>query len=248
MDPSTTPISTSERIAFLKKMPLFENLTDRELATLVADFRLRTYKTDQVIFHQDDHGHVLYIVMQGKVRVFKVSPSGNETSLQIFAARDTIGELAIIDGQPRSATAKAMELCQLLEIQGERFLYHMRTLPELALGMTRLLASKLRWTAAYAETIAQYDAAGRLLHILLLYNDRFGQEVEAGKRYVLDLAMNQSDLASLIGARREWVNRLLQDWHKRQLISYEAGKIVILNLPRVLQERDQQIEAQRAKW
>ncbi|GAB4434242.1 MAG: hypothetical protein Fur0044_31630 [Anaerolineae bacterium] len=69
----------------------------------------------------------------------------------------------------------------------------------------------------------------------------------SGKRYIVDLAMNQADLASLIGARREWVNRLLQDWHKRGLISFDSGRITILDLPRVVEERDSRIEAYRAK-
>jgi CRP-like cAMP-binding protein len=124
---------------------------------------------------------------------------------------------------------------------------YMQTMPALAIEMTRLVISKVRWTATYAETIAQYDAAGRLLHILLLYNEQFGQEIEPGKRYMVDLAMNQADLASLIGARREWVNRLLQDWHKRGLINFDSGRITILDLPRVVEERDSRIEAYRTR-
>ena len=168
---------------------------------------------------------------------------GNETSIQIFFPGDVIGEFAVIDDQPRSATAKAVDNCQLMTIKGDQFSKYMQDIPRLAIGMNRLLTTKVRWTAAYAETIAQYDAAGRLLHILLLYNDRIGQETEPGKQYVLDLGLNQADLASLIGARREWVNRLLRNWHRRRLIKYEAGKIIILDLPRVKQERDNHIEA-----
>jgi CRP-like cAMP-binding protein len=84
--------------------------------------------------------------------------------------------------------------------------------------------------------------------MLLLYNEQFGQEAEAGKRYVLDLSLSQTDLASLVGARREWINRLLRDWQKRGLVTYEAGKIIILDLPRAKQERDSRIEANVSKW
>jgi CRP-like cAMP-binding protein len=86
-------------------------------------------------------------------------------------------------------------------------------------------------------------AAGRLLHILLQYNEQLAEEVEAGKRYVLDLGLNQADLASLVGARREWVNRLLQDWRRRGLIEHQAGRITILDLPAAQRERDSRIEA-----
>ena len=83
------------------------------------------------------------------------------------------------------------------------------------MALTKLLTDKLRWTAAYAEAATRYDAAGRLLHILLLYNKKFGKVHEEGNKYTLDLSLNQTDLASLVGARREWVNRLLRSWRGR---------------------------------
>jgi len=243
MSPSSRKDPLAEKVAFLKEVSLFAGLGEKDLATLVEDFRLREYARDGTIFHQGDHSYDLYIVMRGKVRIFKTSPSGEETSINIFSAHDIIGEFSTIDDQPRSATAKALTRCILLEMTQERFLDHLRGIPDLALGVARLLTSKVRWTAAYAETIAQFDAAGRLLHILLLYNEQFGVEVDGGKRYELDLALNQAGLASLVGARREWINRILRDWRKRGLIEYDAGKIIILDLPAVERERDSRIEA-----
>ena len=72
---------------------------------------------------------------------------------------------------------------------------------------------------------------------------RFGEEIVPGKTYVVDLALTQSDLASMVGARREWVNRILRDWKKRGLLEYKQGAIHILDLPRVVAERDSRIEA-----
>jgi CRP/FNR family transcriptional regulator len=120
-------------------------------------------------------------------------------------------------------------------------------MPELALGMSRLLVSKVRWTAAYAETMAQFDAAGRLLYLLLEYNDRFGEELETGVRYRLDLGLTQADLATLVGVRREWISRCLGGWRKRGLVEYDTGEIIILDLPEVRQERDSRIEASRGE-
>jgi CRP-like cAMP-binding protein len=243
MKASPRPDTLSRQLAFLETVPLFAGLGREELLVLFDDFRPREYAGGEIIFHQGDPGHEFYIVVRGKVRVFKTSPSGDETSINLFASADIVGEFAVIDDLPRSATAKAIGRCVLLAMAKDRLLQHMREIPDLAIGMARLLAGKVRWTAAYAETIAQFDAAGRLLHILLHYNEQFGREQEAGKRYVLDLALNQADLASLVGARREWVNRLLQDWRRRGLIEYEAGRITILDLPAVQRERDSRIEA-----
>lgn len=228
---------------FLGTVPLFAALSPADLNSLLPYFQLRQYRREKIIFLQEETSRKLYVIVSGKVRIFKISPAGNETSINIFSARDIIGEFATIDEHPRSATAKAINPCTLLEISSDDFLRFMRQMPDLALGMARTLAAKVRWTAAYAETVAQYDAAGRLLHILLLYNAQMGEEIEPGKRYILDLSLNQTDLASLIGARREWVNRLLRDWRQRGLIKYDAGKIIILDLPRVEAERDSRIEA-----
>jgi CRP-like cAMP-binding protein len=240
-DSDNDPIS--HRITFLRQVPLFAELPEANMATLVGDFRLREYGRGETIFHQGDRGRELYVVMQGKVRIFKISPAGEETSINIFSVGDIVGEFSTIDGQPRSATAKAIERCALLEMTRERFLSRMHEMPDLALSVSQLLVAKARWTAAYAETIAQFDAAGRLLHILLLYNEQFGEEIEPGKQYELDLALNQTDLASLVGARREWINRILQTWRKRGLIAYDAGRITILDLPAVERERDSRVEA-----
>ena len=231
-----------KRTDFLQKVPVFAGLGEEDHKILARDFHSRKYRKKEVIFHQGDDSRVLYVVMKGKVRIFSISPAGNETSIRIFSSYEMIGEFAAIDGEPRSTTAQAVEDCTLLEMDQAVFMRCFREMPELAMGLIRQLVEKLRWTTAYAESIAQYDTAGRLLHIILHYNDVLGKEIEAGKRYELDLSMNQTDLASLVGARREWVNRILRNWKKRDLIDYKHGKIIILDLPAVEEERDRRID------
>ena len=234
--------SLAASVTFLRYVPLFSSLDDAELAILVADFYPFEYSKDDVLFWQGDSSLELYLMRRGKVRIYKISPAGRETSINIFSTGNIIGEFAGIDQQPRSATAQAITHCVLWRMEGEAFLRHLRTLPNLAMAMNRLLVGKLRWTAEFAETVAQYDAAGRLLHILLLYNEQFGEELEPGKRYKLELGLNQDNLASLVGARREWVNRLLQTWQRQGWMEYRAGKIIIHDLDRMREERDRRID------
>lgn len=238
--------TTARRVAMLKEMPIFAALSEKELVTITDDLRLKEYGRDEIIFRQGDESREVYFVLKGKVRIFKISPSGNETSIAIFSTNDVIGELAAIDLEPRSATAKAISAVAMLTMAQERFLYYLETMPRFALGLARLLSSKVRWTASYAESIAQFDAAGRLLHIILLNNERYGQAVTPGKEYIVDIGLNQTDLASMIGARREWVNRILNDWKRRGLLEFEGGAIRILDLPRVEAERDSRIEANQS--
>ena len=238
----------ARRIELLQEVALFADLPDQALEKLAQDFRLKTYGKNDVVFHQGDPGHEIYVILDGRIRVFKVSPSGDETTLVILSKYDVLGEFAVLDGGTRSATARAIGQTALLAMSRDSFNSYMRSVPGLATGMTKLLTTKLRWTAAYAAAVAQYDAAARLLHIILLYNGKFGEEQEKGVRYELDLSLNQGELASLVGARREWVNRLLRDWRKRSLLEYDSGKIIILNLPGVVAERDRRIQGSRSVW
>lgn len=237
-----------QQITFLKSVSIFQELNEDELTMLVNDFRLKKYGKNEIVFHQGGTSKELYIIRSGKVRIYRISPAGDETSIIVFGCRDVIGEFSIIDGKPRSATARTIGPVTLLQLAEATFWQRVYTMPGLALGLTRLLVNKLRWTAAYAEAVAQYDAAGRLLHILLKYNEQFGREIVAGQRYELDLALNQTDLASLVGSRREWINRKLSEWSDHGLIEYNRGKIIILDLAKVQAERDSRIEANVADW
>lgn len=231
-----------KRLAMLRTMPIFSELRQADLEALLDDLRLREYAKDELIFHQGDESRQVYFVLKGKVRVYKISPAGSETSIDIFGENDLIGELAALDNRPRSATAKAVTAVSLLTMTQEHFLHRLHSINGLAVGLAKVLAQKLRWTAGYAESIAQYDAAGRLLHIILINNERYGRDVGEGRRLV-PMGLNQTDLASMIGARREWVNRILSDWRKRGLLEFDNGEITLLDVPRVLAERDSRLEA-----
>ncbi len=232
-----------KRLMMLREMDVFAGLREADLTALLDDLHLREYARDDVIFRQGDESRQVYFVLRGKVRVFRISPSGAETSIDIFSANDVLGELAALDNQPRSASAKAITAVSLLTMAQEHFVRHLQAMPGLALGLARVLARKLRWTSAYAESIAQFDAAGRLLHIILLNNERYGEKGADGLGSIVNIGLNQSDLASMIGARREWVNRILSDWRKRGLLEFDNGVITILDLPRVIAERDSRLEA-----
>jgi CRP/FNR family cyclic AMP-dependent transcriptional regulator len=231
------------KLSFLRGVPLFADLGEADLAALAADFSVRKYDKGESVFHQGDESRDLYVISSGKVRVFTTSPGGGETSIVIFSVGAVIGELSAIDGKPRSATTKAISPAVLLLLSREQLLRHLTHNPTLAMSLLQLLAAKSRWTTEYAEAIAQYDSAGRLLYILLHYNKEMGEAREPGRVYELDLGLSQVDLATLVGARREWVNRILQDWRKRGLLEYQAGKILILDLPRVQAELYTRTEA-----
>jgi CRP-like cAMP-binding protein len=238
MPDATLPAVAPTVIAFLQETALFRDLNQTLLTQLTQDFRQRSYRSGDVIFHQGDEGRNLFVIMRGTVRVYHLSPGGEETTITILAPRQLLGEFSLLDGHPRSATAEAISTCTLLEMSAERCLYHLTHIPGLALALARQVVQKVRWTSMYAESLARMDAAGRFLHFLLLYNEELGQVVTPGKRYELNLGLTQDELASLIGARRQWVNKILGEWSVRELVAFDNGVLTILDLPRVQAERD----------
>lgn len=225
-------VELSEVVVLLKEVPLFANQNEEVLTTIARDFRQRTYRNKEIVFHQGDLNRSLYVIVQGKVRAYHLTANGEETTVNIMGRRQVLGEFSAVDGLPRSASVQAISQCSLLEMNGERLLHHLERTPGLALAMCRQLTFKVRWTTSYAETIARFDAAGRLQHLLLLYNEQFGQVIEQGKVALLDLGLSQGDLATLVGTTRGWVNEILSGWRNRGLMDFEDGRITILDLER----------------
>lgn len=244
--PQADETALARRLEILEQIPLFAQVGRADLEKIVPDLRLRNFARNDIIFRQGDESREVYIVLKGMVRIYKISPGGGETTIELFSAFDIFGELAAIDNQPRSATAQCVDSASLLVISQAQFDRHLRTLPGLAYGLSRVLSQKLRWTSAFAESIAQFDAAGRLLHFLILYTKRYGKPITEGIAYELELGLSQSDLASMVGARREWVNRIMGDWRRRGLVDYDREMIQILDMPAVIAERDSRTEANLA--
>lgn len=229
------------KVSFLRKVVPFHNLSASDLELVSGRLYPRSYKHKDFIIHQGDTSRDIFIIKKGRVRIMTHNKAGDESCLRLFADGDIFGELSACDSIPRSASAQALGECHLLVMGHTDFLSFLREMPDLSLGFIQFLADKLRWTTLYSHTISQYDTAGRLLHTLLHYKDMLGREIVSGKIYEVDLSLNQTDLASMVGARREWVNRLLQQWRKNELIHYDRGKITILDLPAVEAERDRRM-------
>ena len=225
---------TTQRIAVLKRIPLFVNLSEATLFHLAADLQRRRVPKKNAIYRQGDPSNELYLIVEGKVRLSKTGRSRQDVSVMIASPFDLIGELGCIDHQPRSATVRALVATTLLSLTREIFYRYLRTEPDFSLNFTRYLVAKARWTAAHAEVNAQYTATGRLVHVLLAYKARYGRAIEAPNQYVIPMPLSQTDLATLVGVRRQWINQILSKWRAQNLIDYQTGQITLLNLPRLL--------------
>ena len=167
---------------FLRQhVPLFACLTDAQLDELNHDLVPRQYVKDDPLFHQSDHNHDLYIVHSGRVRIIRGSPDGYETTLNIYSKGDIIGEFAALDDGPRSATARALTRCTMLEcpsIVSCTICGKCPNWPSPSPGCwwTSCVGPPTMPRPSRATTLPD-----ELLHILLLYNQRYGKEVSRAR-------------------------------------------------------------------
>ncbi len=222
-----------DRIEFLKRLPLFADLDDAEIAALSKDFTSRHFQQGDMIFLQGDPGQTLFLIESGRVRIFVQDDSGQETSMIFYGSGDIFGELAVIDGLPRSASAVATEDTLVHTLSRERLRAHLASSPQLAYNFMQALSVRVRYTTQQVGNLTLLDVPSRLARKLLELAQQHGQVEAGGVR--LDMNLTQSDLASLIGATRESINKALATFRRNGSIRLDQNQITIVD-PDALRE------------
>jgi CRP/FNR family transcriptional regulator/CRP/FNR family cyclic AMP-dependent transcriptional regulator len=226
--PALSKESNMNELQFLANTELFNDLTEAQLALISQDIVPRQYEQGEVIFREGDPGEVLYMVQSGQVRIFINSLDGSETSVILFGrAGDIFGELAVIDGLPRSATAVALDKTTLYTIQRQVFSQHMRHMPQLSFNFMYELTKKVRYNTRQMDSLTSLPVPQRLARKLMEMAQNYGRVQTHG--VAIDMTLTQSDLASLIGATRESTNKALRDFRQKEWILLEQGQITILD-------------------
>ncbi len=228
----------TQQFAFLHDVPLFEGLTGSELGLITEDMTKRRFRAGDKIFEEGDPGEVLYLIESGQVRIYvHGSGKGLETSVFLCGRPGEIfGELAIVDGLPRSASATAMENTIVHTLSREAFQRHMRRAPQLALNFMKLLSVRVRYNTKQVKSLALTSVSSRLARLLLKLAQDYGVVETAGVR--INTNLKQTDLASLIGATRESTNKVLSIFRREDLIRKDDGDIVVLD-PELLRRKVQ---------
>lgn len=213
--------------ALLACVPLFSSIDPACLAVIAGRLKPRTYRRGEVIFHKDDPGSTLYIIKTGQVKISTGTPEGEEAILAILADSDFFGELSILDGEPRSASAAAMETTHTLVLHRSDFLEVIHSHPELAKNVLTTMSHRLRRTDHLLEDSVFLDLPARLAKRLLELAEKHGRETDEGVQ--IDLRLTQQDLANVVGASRVAVNRLLGQFQDRGLLSIDRHRITIIH-------------------
>jgi len=215
--------ATGERSTPFKAVPFFTELSEAELEVLRALAAEKRYPKNAVVLTEGEMGDSLYMIESGKVKVFIGDQEGREMILKILAPGDFFGEMSMIDKQPRSASITTLEPSVFLVLSHAAFEKCVEKIPRIANMVLRVLAQRVREADKKIGTLAMMDVYGRVASTLLelaVYED--------GKMMVSE-KLSQQDLANMVGASREMVNRILKDLAERGFISVESKSITIIN-------------------
>ena len=222
-----TLMERENETTYLKQVHIFNSLSEDELSTLASAVRKRTFRQGEVIFHRDDPGQVLYIIKEGKVKICLISPEGQEISLVVFGKSEYFGELALLDGQPRSADAIALEKVECLALQRKDFHNAIMKHPQIAIHAMEVLCERLRKTDQQVEDLIFLDVYGRVAKKLLELADSHGSKAPDSDGIRIEMRLTQQELASMVGASRESVNKVLGYFTEKQYISIDKHRITI---------------------
>ncbi|HEY7062261.1 MAG TPA: Crp/Fnr family transcriptional regulator [Chloroflexota bacterium] len=211
--------------AQMARSPVFSALPAPALDQLAAAMQRRLYKRGQVVFHQDDSGASVHVIESGRIKVVLATQEGEELLLRVLGAGELFGELALLDGRPRSATVVALEDTVTHVLERSAFLEFLRTHPEAALDLCRALAELIRRLTEQVEDLALLDVPRRLEHKLLELAETYGEPTPRGIR--IDVRLTQSELASMIGTSRASVNHYLASLEARGIIQRDGQRIVL---------------------
>jgi len=198
--------------------------------------RPRPYAKDEVIYLRGDPGTAFYVIASGKVKIALTSPDGKELILRRLAAGGFHGELALLDDEPRSADAVATESSVLLVLQRDAFRQFLADHPGVAAELLGTVSQYLRRNADLIQDATFLDVPARLARILLELAGSPGATELPPPGAIIPDRMKQGELASLVGATRESVNKWLGSFEKQGLIKYDKGQITLLR-PSGLQQR-----------
>jgi CRP/FNR family transcriptional regulator, cyclic AMP receptor protein len=215
----------------LNETPLFEALSEDDAKALRAGVIDVQLDRGQRLFSEGDTGDKLYIILAGKIKLTKAAPDGRENLLSVHGPGEMFGELSLFDPVPRTSSATAVTSAKLAGLAHDDMRTWLSTRPGVAMHLLQALAQRLRRINEVKADLVFTDVPGRVAKALLDLSDRFGVPTPDGVQVNHDLT--QEELAQLVGASRETVNKALADFAARGWIQLAAKSVLITDTDRL---------------
>lgn len=208
---------------------LLRELDDRQMAELVGLGRIHRVGAESVVFSKGDPGSCLYAILRGQIAIHTSSVDGKVMLLNILDPGDVLGEIALLDGKPRSAGATAIRPSELFRVDRTDFIPFLERHPPLCIRMMAVLCERLRWVSDNIEDAIFRDVPRRLARRLLLLAESYGQPTTDGGIRITQ-PVSQEGLANMLGVTREIVNKSLKALKNADAITYTKGFIVLTDV------------------
>ena len=215
----------------VRRAPLFTALDDAQAASLRASMDSVKISKGGILFKEGDEGEHVYVIVDGKLKLGTSSGDGRENLLSILGPGEMFGELSLFDPGPRTATATAVTDSRLLSLANDQVIGWVTEYPQVSLQLLGRLAQRLRRTNEGLSDLVFSDVPGRVAKALIDLGSRFGLEKDDGLHVNHDLT--QEELAQLVGASRETVNKALADFAGRGWVRLEPRAVVVLDYERL---------------
>jgi CRP/FNR family transcriptional regulator, cyclic AMP receptor protein len=215
----------------LSEAPLFDSLSEEDSRALRSDVKVVELGRGERLFTEGDTGDRLYIILSGKIKLTKAAPDGRENLLSVHGPGEMFGELSLFDPVPRTSSATAITDAQLAGLAHDALRTWLSTRPEVAMHLLQALAQRLRRINEVKADLVFTDVPGRVAKALLDLSERFGVQTPEGIQVNHDLT--QEELAQLVGASRETVNKALADFAARGWIQLAAKSVLVTDTDRL---------------
>jgi len=221
-------METDDLIAFAKKVPLFKNLSEDECVAICKAMIPRHFKKDQIIVHEDDsESQTFFMIYEGNVHIAVLTQEGKQTILATLQRGDFFGEMAILDGAPRSASVIAATKCTLFMLYRQPFMEILTQYPKITIQMLIEMSGRLRRSNRHINTLSLMSVYGRVADIILQISKERG--IRSGNVIIIPDRPTHQVLADMVGTSRETVSRVLSQLQKKQYIAIDRKKLVILD-------------------
>ena len=211
----------------LRNIPLFSELNDRDLERVTQVATRQKYLKDNLILIEEEVGSSMFVILEGRVKISRISDDGREVILSILSDGDFFGEMSLLDGHTRSANVTAIEEAELLVIRREEFLQMLHDFPQIAINLLKELAQRIRKSDEHIKSLSLQDATGRVASTLLRIAEDSGV-FRRGMVEIQELPLQQ-DLANMAGTSRETISRVIKSLCSQGYLKKESGKIIILD-------------------
>lgn len=218
----------------LKNIPLFHDLDESQLKTLSERTERKKYNKGKIILFEQDLGSSLFIIVSGKVKISILSDKGKEIILAEIGEGAFFGEMALLDGLPRSANVTALEDTEVLVLKREDFLTHLKNNPEVGIKLLSVLTQRLRHADRQIESLALMDVYGRIARVILQLAEENGKAVEEG--ILIENRPTQQEMANMAATSRETVSRVLKDLSNHGFIKMTRKNIVIMDVANLINQ------------